>query len=273
MARRGFIPAGGGFALLGGGHVDAGGGFVEPGGGFVEPSSGRSPNFAQTAAEANSIVAPFGAAFSNAYTLDELSGNAVDLFGAIALVPQGTPTQGVLTGLPFNDRGVQIADNSAQRMQAAAAGDFNPGAGPFFMFGTVRLLLATSNRALLAKYNGTQYVRMLTAGTGEILFALSDGTSVGTAQVAGNHAAVSEIDFLAIRDKAAAKCYLTTQLGDAGEQADASNNLTNTGLFCLGRNFGSASQIWTWFGYGTSIGTLPANRVAALAAYRAYRGA
>lgn len=222
----------------------------------------------------NAIFATWSATFSHAWNFEEASGNAVDYAstGAIPLVPQGTaPTQGVTTGLPGGDKGVQFGDNSTSRMEAAGTGDLDVTTGDFWMLGTTRLLLPTSGRALFAKYSGTVYYRVLTTGTGQIQFGLSDGTAATTITAAADHSGTFYFDWLVAR--AAFQACLITDRADGGAVATATASLSNTGKAAVGRNFGTASSIHTFLAWGTAPGSVLANRAAALAAWRAARGA
>lgn len=243
--------------------------------GYAAHARPTAGGFPADLAALNAIFATWSATFSQAWNFEEASGNAASYAtsGAISLVPQGTaaPTQGVSTGLPGGDKGVQFGDNTNQRMEAGASGNLDVSTGDVWMLGTTRLLLSTAGRAIMAKYLSTTFYRIVTVNTGQIQFALSGTGGASTLTVAVDHSGAAYFDWLAIRS--GGNMGLITNLGDAGTAVDNSGNITNTGLFCAGRNFGSASSIHTFLAWGTAPGSVLANRAAALAAWRAARGA
>lgn len=240
----------------------------------VNNTGWATPGFPATLAELNAVFAAQGATFSHAWNFEASSGNEADYAtsGAIALVPAGTaPTQGVVTGLSNGDKGVQFGDNTSSRMEAGSSSDLDVTTGNFWMLGTTRLLLSTSGRALVAKYNGTVFYRLVTTGTGQIQFGLSDTVGGATTiAAAADHSGTAYFDWIAGRCDG--ECRIITNLADSGTTATSTASLTNTGRFSAGRNFGTASSIHTFLAWGTNPVDCDLFDEM-LAAWRAYRGA
>lgn len=221
----------------------------------------------------NGIFASYSASFAHAWRFEESSGNAADLAttSPLALVPTSSPTQGVSTGLANGDKGVQFADNSASRMEAGATGDLDVTTGDFWMLGTTRLLLSTAGRGLIGKNTASPFYRIVTVNTGQIQFGLAGSGGASAATAAADHSGSAFFDWIAVRS--GGNMAIISNLADSGSSGDTSGDLTNTAKFAVGRSFGTASSIHTFFAWGTSVGTILANRAAALAAWRTYRGA
>jgi hypothetical protein len=237
-----------------------------------------SSGFLATGAAVNSLLSPFGATASAGWNLDELSGNSSDLFGVVPLTPSLSPTQGVLTGLPGGDRGIQLADASQSSMAAGSSAVLEPALGDLFMAFTFRLLAnPAATRMMIGKRQATSrgyYIQVTTAG--RIDFVLLGAGGIVQCNGASGHAGEEYHDGLAVLTRAGGAA-LITDLGDSGVFSVATlGDLTSTTAFRAGTDPSvvlSPSCIITSVVWGTATGTLLANRAAALAAWRGARGA
>lgn len=253
-----------------------------PSGGLMRRTRApASAGFPGTMAALNAWAATWGVTFAHAWNFDEASGNAIDLAtsGGINLVPTGTPTQNVATGLAGDVAAVQMADNSGQRMAASAAGDLDVTTGSLIILTTRRFVTTpAATRNWLSKIGTAFYTGRLNTN-GSVAFAVSDGTDSVTATVAGDHVGAAYRDILVVLDKdtvadAGTGLSITTDVADSGIQVVTTvDSITNTGVYAEGRSASGAGQIVTFTAWGTVVGTAQADRAAMLASWRTYRGA
>jgi hypothetical protein len=253
---------------------------VEKYDGVVAIGSNKPP---RSLAELNAIFSPWLATFSHAWNFEQTAGAEPDYAtsSGIDLTPINSPVQGVSTGLPGGDLGVQFSDGANAGMRAGSASDLQVTTGSVVMVGTVRLLAApAATRNVVGKrQSSTRYYYVgTTATSGQLRFATTDGSTTLTQIVSGNHAGPGYVDFLAVldRDSATHLMSLTTSVGDSGAvDASALGDISSTALFHVGSDPSihlSPDLIVTFVAWGTVPGTLVANRISALATWRAARG-
>lgn len=226
----------------------------------------------------NNIVSSYGATFSHGWQLNETSGNAADIAptGALALTPTNTPTQGVSTGLPGSDKGVQFATGSTQHMVAPANGDLDVTTGSLIMYGKSRLTaLPAGTHALCGKGTGGVFYLLRADTSGNVLFTAFDGTNGPGVTATANHVATTYFDWLAVIDRTSGTKLLSlnTSVADGGTtSATTLGTLTSAAKFALGNvptvGIVSAPCIHAFVAWGTVCGTLVANRVEALTKLR-----
>jgi hypothetical protein len=251
-------------------------GFGTIGGGAVVPPV---PGLPTSLDGVNDILSTFGAVASNAWGLDELSGDAVDMAetGAVPLTPSGSPTQGVITGLSNGDRGVQLADNGDAFLAAPNSSVLEPATGDAFLLFTFRLISASTTRMLLGKRQATSrghYIQI--TNTGRVDWVLIGAGGVVQSNGATGHFGEEYHDGLAVLDRSGGAAIIT-DLGSSSVNSVATlGDISATGTFRVGPEtstvFGPAAVV-TFLARGTSVGSLLADRVAALEAWRAARGA
>jgi hypothetical protein len=229
--------------------------------------------------DANEIFAAWGAVASHGWSFSAASGAEPDLAstGPVALPQVGTPTRGVVTGLSHGDLGIQTADGSTDGLAAGNNTALDVTTGDLWMVGTMRLVAnPATTRMSLGKRQGNvagYYVQLV--NTGRIDFVARGAVALQANGPIG-HAGTAYTDFLAILSRSSG-LTMTTQLGDSGVVAVGSlGSITSAAPFRIGPDTSvtlGGPQIVTHLVWGTTTGTLSANRVAALAAWRAARGA
>lgn len=237
-------------------------------------------------AKLNEILSPYGATAAHAWDFQEASGNAVDLAtsGAIPLVPTGV-AQNVSTSLTdyVTDKAAQFTAGSGHKMAAAAAASLDVAAGSMFLMGTFRIPTAPGSTQTIyskcaAAYARFQFLQVDSAG--RLIWTIKDAdtdTQILTGAV--NVTGATYIDFLAIADRTNTPLLaLTTSAEDVGTAslAAVTGSLSTATLAGFGESAigdASAGFILTFAAWGTVVGTLVADRVAALAAYSSARAA
>lgn len=241
----------------------------------------------RSVAELNDIFQMYGAVFTNAWMLEEASGNAIDLAptGGVNLVPTSSPTQGVSTGFAGGDKGIQVADGTAQRMEAASAGSLDVSTGSVIvLFSGLMNAVSAATTGFGFKGDANAHYVMYTNRTGangHVIFQAKDqAATVFFATAAADHSGATGFDAIGIIDTASASKTLSliTSLADGGT-VDISSRTTfasPAGKFTIGGVSGihtSAPVTAGFVAIGVTPGTLVVNRAAALARWREWRSA
>lgn len=236
----------------------------------------------------NEIVAPYGASFSNAWSFQAASGNEPDLApsGGVALVPAGPPAQDVATALTdyVTDKAVQTTAGSGHRMAPAAATDLDVTTGDLVLLMTVRLPTApAATQTIYSKCAAAyaNYTFLQFNATGNLIWTVKDiGGNIAIRTGAVNHAGATYHDVLAVVDRSSASklLSLTTSAEDIGTASLAAvvgslSTATTASFGASAIGDVAAGAIITFAAWGTVVGSLVANRVAALAAYSSARAA
>lgn len=227
----------------------------------------------------NAVFAPYGASFAHAWNLNEASGNALDLAtsGAIPLVPGAAgaaPTQGVLTGLIGGDKGAQFAAFDTDNFSAGSAGDLNVTTGDLLLLITLRLT-SDSGGTLICfnKMGTTNRWRMKSLAGGQLQFEAYDGTTLAQSTIAVAHHGTAYHDVLCVM-KRGTGLVCASDLGSGSVVSAPANTINTESVFYLGENAASCSpMIVTFLAWGTTTGSIVADRAAAIAAWRRARGA
>lgn len=231
-----------------------------------------------TLADVNSVLSAYGAVATHAWGFSATSGAEPDLASSspISLTPAGTggPTQGVSTGLAGGDLGVQMTDNSDHRMSAGAAGDLDVAGGDLWYLAVVRFAaLPGGTRHILLKSSASSLYDSRILNTGVPQCRVGDGVDIVTAPLTSSHVGTHYNLLLSVLDRTAVRLSFTSQLEDSGlVDTTAVGSLTNAGTFSVGRSVTAAGQIVSFLAWGTTIGTLQTNRVAAVAALKSAMG-
>lgn len=210
--------------------------------GFASPRK-RVQAFPKTAAALGELIGGWQA--SAIYTHDQSSGASVDHIGGVNLTPQGTPTLNVATGYGA-DRGVTMADNTAQRLEASANTVFDQASDSFAWLCVLRLnATPAATRHLLQKI-GASFYSLRLPSTGKPEFAAFDGAIQRTAPLTGTYT-VGQFHCLVFgvnRTSGQVRCASRTE--NVATAVSGLGSLSNTGTFAIGRSSVSAPQTHTY---------------------------
>lgn len=246
-----------------------------PSGGLQRPPGRKG--FPRSLTDLNARFGTWGASFSHAWGFDELGAgdDVVDLApsGGINLITAGANCPSSLTGYPGGDRG---------RRTEAGIGNFNsPNANDLEVTTTDFVFLletkVTAGGAFLwRKFSGggsKLHRGIIDAASGHPFFQFFDGAGGDNVELAVDHRDGSYHTLLYVVDRQTATkaMSLTSDLGTVtGTAPTGSMSAAAFEGFQIGND---VDAIVTFAAWGTTQGTLHANRVAAVAAWRRSIGA
>ena len=242
--------------------------------------SARRARFPRSLTELNAIFTAYGASFAHAWRLEESSGDALDLAttGAINLAPgAAAPFRAVTTDLFDGDKGVQYSQFSSQVLRAPNVSELEITTGYLVTLTTILLPVAPSGTRVAWNKAGSGRWRLQVMAGGSLRFESHDGTTTRNSDIAVNHASGTVFrDVLCVISRSGSpdEQVCISDLGSSTVGTPGANTMAASAKFDLGEGFGScASQVITFFAWGTTAGTLIADRAKALATWRAFRGA
>lgn len=247
-----------------------------PSGGLARASARKG--FPRTLADLNARFSAYGATFSHAWGFDETGStdNALDLAttGAVNLITAGANCPSSLTGYSGGDRG-RRTEPTVGNFNSPNTTDLEVTTTDFVLLLELKITDLDGGSFLWRKFSGSgsKLHRGVVAATGRPNFQFFDGASGSTIEIpvdhrdGGYHTILHVVD----RQTASKNMSLTSDLGTVtGTAASGTMSAAAFEGFQLG---GDVDAIFTFAAWGTVQGTLHANRVAAVAAWRRSIGA